>query len=297
MWASEPKTFWDAVDFCKDIGGQLYGDIQSTSNIEFMIPRLGGSNDFWLGISDWEEERVFRNFRGVALTDTLTWEGQNPNNYDDAQNYVMVDPANDDGYCKDMELTLSMSFACQMIFSEWTEWQDSSQTEISPSETQVVQTRTCIGSQIGNPLGCVGAAKRRLTYLWNAEAKTWDNAKEACELQSARLFDDVDGSYEQMYFLVSHMGAGTTFWIGMSNVETTTAYGVVNMQSQIVDSRRPDKKLLWAGGQPSHNPESEFAACAKGQLLNLNPSGQIIFSEEQQADLAYVCLRVEEINP
>ncbi len=40
--------------------------------------------------------------------------------------------------------------------------------------------------------------KITLPYLWRYDAKPWNEAKTACEQESAKFFDNVDGSYELM---------------------------------------------------------------------------------------------------
>ena len=178
-----------------------------------------------------------------------------------------------------------------MIFSDLTDWVDAGSEDVSADETRVFQTRQCINSSIGTPPGCVGPSERVLSYRWRLDPKSWDDARDTCETEeSGRLFDEMDGSLEQMQFLVDHMGTDSCFWIGVS----TGTYGMVNMQGQDVESRRPEWTLLWADCEdPSNDLSIPNAVCVMGTMLGSTSSGKIIFSEEPQRNLPFVCFKIE----
>ena len=176
-----------------------------------------------------------------------------------------------------------------MIFSQLTEWQDESQVEVGATQTQVTQTRSCFNSSIGDPPECEGPYQRVLTYLWNLQSKSWNSAKTYCESQFASLLYEVDGSLEQIEFLVSHMQTDRCFWLGLH----LTEWGWANTQEQLFQSRRRDGVSLWANGEPSGTQVGQHAACIKGDLFTPTAAVKILFSELKSSQLPFVCLKID----
>ena len=288
LWNRDPKSYYEAMDFCEEQGGQLYGHVESREDVQFILSQLGVNSKIWLGISDWFQEGVFLNLRGADLTKILPWSDGVPDNSNLEQHVIRIqDRAN--GLCDDSYPTDEYKFACQMIFSQLTEWTDESQVEVSATQTQVTQTRSCLNSSIGDPPECEGPYERVLTYLWNLQSKSWNSAKTYCESQSASLLYEVDGSLEQTQFLVSHMQTDSCFWLGLH----LTQWGWANIQEQLFQSRRRHGVFLWANGEPSGTQVGQYAACMKADLFTSTASVKILFSDLKSSQLPFVCLKID----
>jgi hypothetical protein len=80
-WVAEPKTWPDAVDYCKDDGGHLVTITSKPENNYVYGFRPGWWEQSWLGASDEAVEGVWRWVTGEPMTYT-NWGPDEPNDAD-----------------------------------------------------------------------------------------------------------------------------------------------------------------------------------------------------------------------
>ena len=222
-------NFWQAVDFCRNRSAQLYGDVDgSRGQVQFLYDLDGRS--FWYGVTDIGHEMVWKSFRGETLNSLIL-----PLTYGDVdestkRHMIRGDFTEERGYfLKDNLFEAERPFACQLIYSELTQWVLNTTLIDNSSQLTIHETRDCFNSSTLSP-GCLGELSREVTYFWVSTAMTWSQAKLHCQTEfEGSLFSDLEGTEEQDLFLAQHMQFGS-FWIGITDERTEGSF--VNIHGQ-----------------------------------------------------------------
>ena len=124
----------EAMQNCKDLGGQLMGDfIGSTDQIWFLAAKMN-FNDFWVGVNNVEQDGTFRTLRGKMASQD-PWSDRKPNNFA-GENYVALFAAALDTANKSNVRVVSdtensqLGSVCQMLYAEWGEWELTSTEQV-----------------------------------------------------------------------------------------------------------------------------------------------------------------------
>ena len=72
-WINELKIFTDARLHCTNIGGQLFGDINGTTQQYDFLAKNQNYENFWLGITDEATSDVYLSLNGNDVTHHLIW--------------------------------------------------------------------------------------------------------------------------------------------------------------------------------------------------------------------------------
>ena len=274
---NEPRGFWDAYEYCKSHGGQLFGEVEQRQLV-IMLSRSTGAG-LWLGISDWETPGVWRNFRGVDVTDLILWAIGQPNNLLSRQHYVALLHTLAQ---MDDEYPLSrFPFVCQKVFSELTEWANEFESDISVDETKLMQTRKCEKSSDFGP-DCEGSVKRVVHFLWMRQPMLWSDANVWCTLSSAMLFYSFDGTQQQADFLFRHM-RNESFFVGCFSLTQDTW---LNLNLQDPHSLKPSHTIPWSAG------ERQLAAPVSVLSAQVS-NGELKCFAETLRQLPFVCTKID----
>ena len=226
-WIAEKMGVREAMKNCKDLGGQLLGDFNgSTDQIWFLAAKMN-FNDFWVGVNDVEQDGTFRTLRG-KMASQVPWFDRKPNNFA-GENYVALfaaalDTANKSNVrvVSDTENPNSqLGSVCQMLYAEWGEWELTSTEQVvisDPIETTVDVhkfTRECVTSYHTVTADCEGEKKKLESYKISNGPLIYSEAEEFCISVGGRLFSDLDGTHKQLHML-SQITQFESFWIGIS---------------------------------------------------------------------------------
>ena len=291
----QPKGFWDAYRHCQELNSQLFGDVLGNLEVLEVILDSLDVDEYWLGVSDWEQESVFRNFRGQNVTGHLPWFDSQPGNEDRDEHYVAVKKVEGSSHalCFDQKYTELKPFVCQLMFASLTDWKDQAKVEVYEDKTVLVQTKECQISAMGKNTSrnCEGATGRNVTYLWGRNKMSFSDAKDHCRQLEATHFDGLNGSVEQMLFLGQHVV--DQVWMGVQDEEEEGKY--VNMQGQDVESLKWHPAILWSNGEPmaAYKSFQDFLL-ARLDRLSVKPDGRIIQDRKWTVEALPLCLQIIE---
>ena len=252
----QQMTYQNAVDFCRNLGGQLFGDLTGESQqMSEMSEKFGRS--FWLGATDKGHEGSWINLRGQDVTSLILWQNNFPDNSNGSDNYLaVVRMSQGQVVADDVPDTddLKLPFACQMLFAELTPWKTTETLEVTSTESRLKQERACIRSQLGSSLDCVGPLQRTEVFYWVFESMSWAESKDYCASTfSAQLFDALDGTADQLTFLARHM-QGRPYWLGITDEVTEGRW--LDFQCQNLNGL-----IKWRDLQTAPNNRSQNFLC------------------------------------
>ena len=248
VFFKEPKTFWKAVETCKTFGGQLLGDIEDiTEELWILFQSKLQVDAIWLGVTDYEQEGTWLNFRGHDVTESISWFDSEPSNSDRSQHYLINDYDVSKPGMKDKYKSLPHAFVCSLVYSELTDWSVAEVIRNISDLLIVTEQRQCVPSSFGNPPACSGPLERTMRLNSLNMKKTWQDSVERCELPDRALFDKPDGTHQQLWDLLKLTGSQDLF-LGIRYDAIIGAW--LNMEDQDVMSLKYDEPILWAPEEP-----------------------------------------------
>ena len=139
---------------------------------------------------------------------------------------------------------------------EWAPWVPSetidSETEWKMMTSRIILTDVAHGGKQGSD------DAEKVTWLkFVRESQTWVQARIHCIQLGGKLFDDVNGTVEQLEFLRDKLG-NLNFWLGISR-DPTNRQIWRNMDGEKVDT----EKLAWNANEPTDTGGTEdYIACS-----------------------------------
>ena len=226
-WVTEKTGVREAMQNCKDLGGQLFGDFNGSRDQVWFLAEKMGFNDFWVGINDVEQDGTFRTLRG-NLTSQVPWFDKEPSNFA-GENYVAMFATALDTAMKSNVRVVSdtenpsrpLGSVCQMLYAEWGAWEFTFTEQVvisDPIATMVdvhKYTRECVTSYYTVDANCGGENQKFESYELSTGPLNYTEAEAFCISIGARLFSDLDGTHEQLHML-SQITQFKYFWIGIS---------------------------------------------------------------------------------
>ena len=291
-YVKDKKSYFEAVEHCESIGGQLFGDLDGTfEQIEDFAEKLG-STDVWFGVTDWGHEGIWMNLRGETLSLSNLFSAPNPDNANNNEHFLFF--VNETG--KGQVLVDSNgydlgAFACQMIFSTLTEFSFDSLILNNATHWIMRFTRTCVQSQIGDPPGCAGSLIRITYYHTNLQPLEYDEAVQNCKNSGSLLFDGFAWSPGKNNHVVAKMG-NTDFWVGISDKENEGIW--VNQGGQQLVYGDQNVRI-WANGHPKTDLNNlDDGGFFKGTLMLESPPNQFYLMDAPLSTKLYsFCFRSE----
>ena len=153
---------------------------------------------------------------------------------------------------------------CGLLFKhpnayDWAEWVESVEKDTA-SVYLKTRSRTCLhnGHITAPHTMCNGAPFETVTHLkFIQSAKLWKNAKNTCANQGGLLFGDLDGTQQQIEFLVGKLNNKDLF-LGAKAKDSKWDW-------RTLDNKDIRDKIIWHWGQQSE--------AKKGQVLLITNNG------------------------
>ena len=286
------KSYFEAVDYCEAIGGQLFGDLDATSDqLEEFAEKLG-STDIWFGVTDWGHEGIWMNLRGKILSLSNLFSAPNPDNVNNNEHFlfsvselgkgqVLVDSNGDD----------LGAFACQMIFSTLSEFSHHQTTLNNATHWIMRFTRNCVQSQIGDPPGCVGSPMRIVYYHTVFQQLDYNEAVQNCRASGSLIFDAFAWYPGKNDHIVAKMRY-TDFWAGITDQQNEGIWVNQGRQQLVYGDQNV---RIWANGHPKTDLNNlDDGGFFKGTLMLESPPNQLYLMDAPLNTKLYsFCFRSE----
>ena len=239
------ESFNDANFFCKNNGGQLFGNVDgSTEQLDFVFS-IVESTSIWLGVEFDDWHKVWRNLKGEDVSELIFWNKTDFYN-SDSFNHV---------YLKNVGSKLRQAFvtsdpdekhkfACNMFFSEWGEW-GSAQVSNDDYEYMKYYDRQCVTGPEGGVIDCENERYKIESWLMFEQTKmSYYDAKDNCYSMGGQLFGDLDGSSELIDFITSKFDG--EIWLAINSYDLDDHFYHIN-------GRYMNIRIPWGPGMPSGN--------------------------------------------
>ena len=161
------------------------------------------------------------------------------------------------------------------IDREWGPWVAEIVVETEKEFKEIEKKQIVVDIAHGGKTG-VDPIERTIKWLlFVPERKNWNDAKVHCESLGGKLFSDLDGTEEQLNFIVETFGY-VPMWFGVHR-ESAASTQWVTIDGKLV----PDDKILWGSGNPDDpEPDMGEATCvtmwaSPGVLKHLHDEANI----------------------
>ena len=151
------------------------------------------------------------------------------------------------------------------IDSEWGPWSSAETANDSESEWKVMASRdVAIAVAHGGKQAKGNATKIYSWLVFVREKMNWYNAKSKCETLGGKLFDNLNGTSQQIRWLREKMGR--RFWVGIYSEDYVT-------WKSTSGEAIPNSSLFWQSGSPVMDEERYYVTTRQVQNTLSNIPG------------------------